>query len=114
MGDVRARDVIGHVSPLVSSSGIIIDTTAPVRAKNIQCQKNILADSSFENLMHLEDNNTICHNMSDSGWNLSDDTCVTLEDSNMAQHGGTKLHLQGSIFQAVETQVDIPYFNYTV
>ncbi|XP_053398434.1 uncharacterized protein LOC128556766 [Mercenaria mercenaria] len=108
-GEVRARDVIGHVSELVSSNGVIIDTTPPVRAKRVECQPNILADSSFENIMHLEDNYTICDNISDSQWNLSSNTCVSLEESSMAQHGGIKLHLQGSISQTVNTEMHGKY-----
>ncbi|XP_060577218.1 uncharacterized protein LOC132734491 [Ruditapes philippinarum] len=108
-GEVRARDVIGHVSGLVSSNGIIIDTTAPVRAKRIQCQPNSLSDASFENIANYEDNTTICDNITESQWDLSQDTCVTLEKSNMAQHGSIKLHLQGSILQKLNTKMHGKY-----
>jgi predicted metal-dependent peptidase len=108
-GEVRARDVIGHVSGLVSSNGIIIDTTAPVRAKRIQCQLNSLSDASFENIANYEDNMTICDNITKSQWDLSEDTCVTLEKSNMAQHGSIKLHLQGSILQKLNTTMHGKY-----
>ena len=104
-GEVRARDVIGQVSPLVSSNGFIIDTTAPVRAKRIECKPNILSDASFENIMNYEDNTTICDNITESEWDLARHTCVTLEESNMAQHGSMKLHLQGSISQKVHTKM---------
>ena len=108
-GEVRARDVIGHVSPLASSNGIIIDTTAPVRAKRIVCQPNILSDASFENIVNYEDNSTICDNITESEWDLARDTCVTLESSSMAQHGSNKLHLQGSISQKVHTKIHGKY-----
>jgi hypothetical protein len=101
--------VIGHVSQLVSSNGIIIDTIAPVRAKRIECQPNSLSGSSFENIMNHEDNSTICDNITESQWDLARDTCVTLEKSNMAQHGSVKLHLQGSISQKVDTKMHGKY-----
>jgi hypothetical protein len=108
-GEVRARDVIGHMSKLVSSNGIIIDTTAPIRAKRMECQPNSLSDSSFENIMNHEDNSTICDNITASQWDLARDTCVTLEKSNMAHHGSMKLHLQGSISQKVDTKTHGKY-----
>jgi hypothetical protein len=101
--------VIGHLSKVVSSNGIIIDTTAPVRAKRIECQPNTLWDSSFENIINYEDNSTICDNITESQWDLARDTCVTLEKSNMAQHGSIKLHLQGSISQKVDTKMHGKY-----
>ncbi|XP_053400999.1 uncharacterized protein LOC128557566 [Mercenaria mercenaria] len=104
-GEVRARDVIGHVSPLVSSNGVMIDTTAPVRARSAECRPNILLDSSFENISQLEHNSTICGNISDSQWDLSSGTCVSSVKSNTAQHDGTLLHIQGSISQTVNTEM---------
>ena len=109
LGEVRARDIVGHVSPLIASNGIIIDTTPPVRAKRIEYQPNILSDASFENIISYEDNDTICGNIIESQWDLTGDTCVTLETSGMAQHGSIKLHLQGSISQTVNTKMHGQY-----
>ncbi|XP_053398947.1 uncharacterized protein LOC128556937 [Mercenaria mercenaria] len=104
-GEVRARDVTGHVSSQVSSNGVIIDTTAPVRAQSVECLPNILLDSSFENITKLENNGTVCENISDSPWNLSSGTCVSYVKLKTALHDGTLLHIQGSISQTVNTEI---------
>ncbi|XP_053400998.1 uncharacterized protein LOC128557563 isoform X2 [Mercenaria mercenaria] len=108
-GEVRARDVVGHVSELVSSNGMIVDTTAPVRSKLVECQQNILQDSSFENVMQLGEIYVLCDNISDSQWNILRHTCVSVVKSNMAQHGAFSLHLQGSISQTINTTMHSRY-----
>lgn len=108
-GEIRARDVVGHVSQIVSSNGAVIDITPPVRAKSVECGHNMLDDSSFENISNFEENNTVCDNITESKWDLASGTCVSLEHSNMAQHGTTKLHLQGTISQTVDIKANGRY-----
>ncbi|XP_060580924.1 uncharacterized protein LOC132737608 [Ruditapes philippinarum] len=108
-GEVRARDVIGHTSKLVSSNGLIIDSTPPIRVKSELCQPNILFSSFFEESDDIKINDTVCENISSSDWMFLPGTCVSLVNTVSSIHGQTVLHIQGSIFQTLQSELHGKY-----
>jgi hypothetical protein len=108
-GEARARDVIGHTSKLVSSNGLVIDSTPPVRVKRALCKPNILQSSFFEENGDIKINNTVCENISNMNWVLFPGTCVSLVDSVSSTNGRTVVHIQGSIFQTLQSELHGKY-----
>ena len=108
-GVVRARDVMGHTSNLVSSNGFIIDSTPPLRYKSIAYQSNILLDSSFENIFDIARNGTVCENISESSWSILSETCVSFVKTATSNQGGMVLHIRGSLSQNIKSEMHGKY-----
>ncbi|XP_053401094.1 uncharacterized protein LOC123523194 isoform X2 [Mercenaria mercenaria] len=96
---VRARDVVGHVSELVSSNGVTIDTSPPVKISSGSCSGNIVLDNSFENASSF-----VCDDIHDHGWHSLNDKCLKLSRSSMAYDGHASVIIQGTIQQSIEVK----------
>jgi hypothetical protein len=91
--NVRAHDAVGHVSEVVSSNGLKIDTSPPIIMGVGDCLNNVLIDHSFEDASAF-----ICDEIDGGSWFISGDKCVQVESSSMAH--------SGNAFAIIDTAVD--------
>ncbi|KAK3612504.1 hypothetical protein CHS0354_024474, partial [Potamilus streckersoni] len=106
---VYAVDAVGHMSVVVESDGVTVDSTAPMREDRSLFLDNIVQNPSFESdsfgkdLIEIEQM-TACETHTITGWSATPGSCVWLATTsiNHAQDGNSYLVVRGSVTQTIQ------------
>lgn len=100
VGKVRAYDGAGHMSATVTSNGVIVDITTPVRAASVGCEASLIKVKEISNIiagMNITvDDPSKCIDIPTGDWGEIQGSCIstTSEDTNA-------LIVQGTLYRTV-------------
>ena len=104
--EVRATDAAGLISDTVSSDGVLIDLTGPVRENRTTLEENIISNPSFETAEQFIDITNLtadskCSDETLPGWNTTDSSCLfhVYDENGSANDGKYFIIISGIVSQ---------------